>query len=300
MVATHPIRLGTRGSALARWQAEHVQALLAKLGHECELVIIRTEGDRRTDVPLASIGGKGLFTEDIERRLLDNSLDCAVHSLKDVPSALPPGLVLAATLEREDPRDALVAAAGTSLMQLPHGARLGTSSLRRQAQALALRPDLRCENVRGNVDTRLRRWRAGDYDALLLAAAGLRRLGLADVIAEYLDPGVFCPSAGQGVLALECRAGDAAALAALAPLNHAPTASAITAERALLLNLHCGCESPVGAYARWQDGQLRLSAVVASPDGTRIVRHQAAGLKPESLAAEVAEHLLSNGARELL
>ena len=285
MAATHPIRLGTRGSALARWQAEHVQALLAKLGHDCELVIIRTEGDRRTDVPLASIGGKGLFTEDIERRLLDNSLDCAVHSLKDVPSALPPGLVLAATLERDDPRDALVAAAGTSLMQLPHGARLGTSSLRRQAQALALRPDLRCENVRGNVDTRLRRWRAGDYDALLLAAAGLRRLGLADVIAEYLDPDVFCPSAGQGVLALECRADDAAALAALAPLNHAPTASAIKAERALLLNLNCGCESPVGAFARWHEGRLQLSAVVASPDGTRIVRHQAAGLDAHARCA---------------
>jgi len=292
--------VGTRGSALARWQAEHVQSRLAARGQNCELTIVRTEGDRRTDVPLASIGGKGLFTQDIESRLLDHTLDCAVHSLKDVPSALPPGLVLAATLERDDPRDALIAAPGTSFNQLPRGARLGTSSLRRQAQALALRPDLHCENIRGNVDTRLRRWREGDFDALLLAAAGLRRLGLADVIAEYLEPDAFCPSAGQGVLALECRADDAATLAALAPLNHAPTASAITAERALLLKLNCGCESPVGAYARWHSGQLQLSAVVASPDGTCVVRHRASGLEPESLADGVAAYLLAHGARELL
>lgn len=297
-----PLRLGTRASALARWQAAHVQSLLQARGRECVVEYVTTAGDRRTDVPLASIGGKGLFTQDIEARLLSGELDVAVHSLKDVPSQLPSGLVLGAALERADPRDALIAAPGLTLAQLPPHARLGTSSLRRQAQALALRPDLQIVALRGNVDTRLRRWREGACDALLLAVAGLERLGLAGDIAERLDPARFVPAAGQGVLVLECRAGDTAVLEAIAPLHHPPTAVAIAAERAFLRRLNCGCQSPVAACAQHRGGQLYLDALVASADGTRVLR-QAASAAPEraeALGIQVAEALLDAGAAAIL
>lgn len=297
-----PLRLGTRASALARWQAAHVQALLQARGRDCTIEYITTAGDRRTDVPLAAIGGKGLFTQDIEACLLSGELDLAVHSLKDVPSQLPSGLVLGAALERADARDALIAAPGLAWTQLPPRARLGTSSLRRQAQALALRPDLQIVPLRGNVDTRLRRWREGACDALLLAVAGLERLGLADAIAERLDPAQFLPAAGQGVLVLECRAGDTAVQDAIAPLHHQPTAVAIAAERALLRRLDCGCQSPVAAYARLRGGQLYLDALVANAAGTQLLR-QAASAAPgqaEALGVQVAEALLAAGAAALL
>ncbi|MGH9415942.1 MAG: hydroxymethylbilane synthase [Terriglobales bacterium] len=296
------MRLGTRRSALARWQAEEVARRLRALGLECDLVPLDTSGDRRRDVPLAAIGGKGLYTQELEAGLLSGALDLAVHSLKDVPSLLPGGLTLAAMLERADPRDALVAAAGTTLATLPRKARVGTSSLRRQAQLLALRPDLEVLPLRGNVDTRLGRWRAGAFDAVLLAAAGLDRLGLAVDIAERLDPAQFLPSAGQGIIVIECRAGDAATLAAIAALNHAPTATAATAERAVLRRLDCGCQAPVAAHATLAGDALTLTALAASPDGTRVVREQASGLAsdPAALGERVAEALLAAGAEPLL
>jgi len=289
---------------LARWQAGEVRRRLGELGEACQLEVVQTTGDRRTDVRLATIGGKGLFTQEIEEGLLAGRLDLAVHSLKDVPSSLPPGLTLGAILERHDPRDALVAAPGTTLGSLPPRARLGTSSLRRQAQALALRPDLEILPLRGNVDTRLRRWRAGDFEALLLAAAGLARLGLEAAIAERLDPEQFCPAAGQGALALECRADDAATLAVLRRLDHAPTHAAVAAERALLRRLDCGCQAPVAAYAELEGGagRLRLTALVASPDGRRVVRRQASApvAEAEALGTAVAEELLEAGAAAIL
>lgn len=301
------IRLGSRSSILARWQAEEVQRRLAAAGVAAEVVWIRTSGDRMQSGPLAAIGGKGLFTKELEEALLARRVDAAVHSLKDVPTDVPPGLALGAVLEREDPRDALVAAPGTTLASLPASARLGTASLRRQAQLLALRPDLKCIPLRGNVDTRLQRWRAGEFDAIVLACAGLRRLGLEAVIAERLDPGHCCPAAGQGALAIECRAGDAAVLGAIARLNHAPTSLAVAAERAVLRRLQCGCDTPVGAYASWHAGQLRLAAVVAVPDGTQVLRSRMQrNLAPQDLGAaealgtETGDDLLAQGAREIL
>ncbi|MGH9488390.1 MAG: hydroxymethylbilane synthase [Terriglobales bacterium] len=297
-----PLHLGTRGSALARWQATHVQSLLAACGRACSIQVLTTSGDQRSDVPLAAIGGKGLFTLELESALLAGRLDLAVHSLKDVPSSLPEGLILGAVLERADARDALVAAPGMRLQSLRAGARLGTGSLRRQAQARALCPALQIVPVRGNVDTRLRRWRAGDFDALLLAAAGLDRLGLAGTIAERLDPRLFLPAAGQGVLVLECRAGDSAVLEAVGCLHHGPTAAAVAAERALLRRLECGCQAPVAALAQLRDGQLHLDAMVASSDGVRRLRRSAAGAAgaAETLGLQLAESLLRDGAAAIL
>ncbi|MGH9466085.1 MAG: hydroxymethylbilane synthase [Terriglobales bacterium] len=294
--------MGTRGSALARWQAQHVRARLAEAGADCEIVVVTTSGDRHGETALAQIGGKGLFTKELEEGLRAGDLDFAVHSLKDVPAQLPPGLVLGAVPERADVRDALVAAPGATLLSLPPGARLGTGSVRRRAQVLGLRHDLILLPLRGNVDTRLRRWREGDFDALLLAGAGLDRLGRAEVIAERLDPEQFLPAAAQGALALECRAGDARVLQALAPLHHAPTARAVAAERALLRRLECGCQAPVAAWAREAEGKLRLDALVASPDGSRRLRHAADGSpgQPEALGEQVAEALLRAGAAAIL
>jgi len=307
VVFSRVLRIGSRGSALARWQAEEVRRRLEAEGCEAAIEFITTTGDRRTDVPLAAIGGKGLFTAEIEAALGAETIDLAVHSLKDVPSALPAGFVLAAVLEREDARDALVGPPGATLLGLARGARVGTSSLRRQAQLLALRPDLVIQPLRGNVDTRLRRWREGEHDALVLAAAGLHRLGLAGSIAEYIDVRLLCPAGGQGALALQCRAEDAEVRALLARLNHAPTETAVACERALLRRLECGCQAPVGAFARWDGDQLVLSAVVANAEGTALIRREAkARLDPgDAATAEVvgvtlAEELLAAGAEPLL
>lgn len=297
------LRIGSRGSALARWQAAEVQRRLGEQGIAAEIHWVETSGDRATQGRLAAIGGKGLFTQELESGLREGQLDVAVHSLKDVPTQPAEGLILAALLEREDPRDVLIAAAGATLATLPSGARLGTSSLRRQAQLLALRPDLAVCPLRGNVDTRLRKWREGACAALLLASAGLHRLGLQSNISEYLDPERFCPAAGQGILALQCRADDELVHAQVRRLHHVPTALAAVAERSLLAALQCGCDSPVGALAALHGGRLSLQCVVAAPDGRQSIRASIAaqpGESPETLGWRAAETLLQQGAAALL
>jgi hydroxymethylbilane synthase len=287
--------IASRGSQLALWQARWVAAQLTEAGHPCRIEIIRTTGDKITDVPLAKVGTKGLFTKEIEEALLDERADLAVHSLKDLPTELPEGLVLAAVPPREDPRDAVV---GCRLALLPHGAKVGTSSLRRAAQLRQLRPDLLVESVRGNLDTRLRKLDEAQYDAILLAAAGLKRLGWADRIAELLEPSAMCPAVGQGALAIEARAGSSVA----AVLDHAPTHTAILAERALLKALGGGCQVPIGAHATVAEDNLSLIAIVAAPDGTQVIRASIEGPTSDAatLGHTLAEDLLSRGARQIL
>jgi hydroxymethylbilane synthase len=291
------IVIGSRGSQLALWQAHHISSCLQKLGVETRLEIIKTTGDKITDVPLAQVGGKGLFTKEIEESLLAGSVDLAVHSLKDMPTALPAGLTLAAIPEREDPRDALI---GKPLDELRPGSKVGTSSLRRATQLQALGRGLVIENLRGNVDTRLRKLDDGHYDAIVLAAAGLRRLGWADRIRELIDPDVMCPAAGQGALAIETRDDGGAAFQIAGELNHAATQAAVTAERSLLETLEGGCQVPIGAYAHFEGPLLHLIAVVASPDGSRIMRDRASGSDPVTLGRELGERLLASGARDIL
>jgi len=287
--------IASRGSQLALWQARWVAAQLSAAGHECRIEIIKTTGDKIADVPLAKVGTKGLFTKEIEEALLDGRADLAVHSLKDLPTELPEGLVLAAVPEREDPRDAVV---GKKLADLPPGAKVGTSSLRRAAQLLKLRPDLQVESIRGNLDTRLRKLDEGQYDAILLAAAGLKRLGWGDRIAEILEPEQMCPAVGQGALAIETRAG----FEAVAMLDHADTHTAVMAERGVLRALGGGCQVPIGAYATVSQGRVRLLAIVAAPDGSQLVGAQAGGAAAEAaeIGARLAAYLLQRGARQIL
>src|SRR5580700_11215500 len=273
-----PLTIASRGSQLALWQAQWVSARLTALGHECRIQIIKTTGDKITDVPLAQVGGKGLFTKEIEEALLDGRADLAVHSLKDLPTELPEGLVLAAVPEREDPRDAVV---GKRIDELPHGARVGTSSLRRSAQLRKLRPDLLIESVRGNLDTRLRKLDEGQYDAILLAAAGLKRLGWGDRIAEILPAETMCPAVGQGALAIETRA-SGAGFEAVQAMDHAETHAAVLAERGLLGALGGGCQVPIGAYATVAGGGLRLLGLVASPGGDEVIRGESQGPASEA------------------
>lgn len=294
------IRIGSRGSALALWQAEHVKARLAEAGHEVEIVVITTTGDRVLDRRLESVGGKGAFLKEIEEALLARDVDLAVHSLKDVPTALPGGLRLCAFLERADARDALLSSSGRRLAELPQASRIGTTSLRRQAQLRALRPDLVLEDLRGNVDTRIRRLREGRFDAILLAMAGLTRLGRASEVTEALDPATMVPAPGQGAIALECREADAPVAGAVAPLHHPETARAVSAERAFLAALGGGCNVPLGAHATTLPEGLYLRAVVARVDGRRMVRSEARGQDPEAVGRSAAESALSQGARELL
>ena len=289
--------IASRGSQLALWQARWVAAELTARGHQCRIEIIKTTGDKITDVPLAQVGAKGLFTKEIEEALLDGRADLAVHSLKDLPTELPAGLVLAATPEREDPRDALV---GQRLAGLPARAKLGTSSLRRAAQLRKVRPDLRIEPVRGNLDTRLRKLDEGQYDAIVLAAAGLKRLGWGERIAEILSPEIVCPAVGQGALAIETTTG--AGFHATQKLNHAPTHYAVTAERALLGALGGGCQVPIGAYATVDGDRLYIQAVVVSPDGIDLVRNRAEGVVADAqrIGRELGEALLAAGADRIL
>jgi len=294
------VRIGSRGSALALWQAEHIQQRLAALGHEAAIRVITTTGDRIQDRRLEQIGGKGAFLKEIEEAMLAGEVDLAVHSLKDVPTVLPAGLRLCAVLERADPRDAVLSSAGLALKRLPAGARVGTTSLRRRAQVAALRPDLVLQDLRGNVDTRIRKLREGVCDAVLLAVAGLERLGRRGEVTEVLEADVFLPAPGQGAIALECRENDGPIAAAVAPLDHAPTARAVTAERALLAGLQGGCNVPLGAYAVEEDGALRLTAFVARPDGSDLMRGQARDADPLRAGAALAEQLLARGARELM
>jgi hydroxymethylbilane synthase len=293
------LRIGSRGSALALWQARWAAARLGELGHPSEIEIIKTTGDKITDVALSKVGTKGLFTKELEEALLDRRIDLAVHSLKDIPTDLPEGLQLAAVPERADPRDAVV---GAPLASLSPGARVGTSSLRRAAQLRALRPDLCIEPVRGNVDTRLRKLDERHYDAIVLAAAGLRRLGCENRIAELLPVEAMCPAAGQGALAIETRAGHDPAVPICALLNHAGTEAAVRAERALLRGLGGGCQVPIGAHAWIADGTLELMSVVLSPDGSRVVRDRAKGAPEdgERIGARLARQLLEAGAAEIL
>ena len=292
------IRLATRGSALALAQARAVAEGLAAGGARVEVIAIRTEGDRRAEARLAEIGGKGLFVREIEQALLRGDADVAVHSLKDLPAELPAGLTLPVFPEREDPRDVLVTREPCTLGELSPGAMVGTSSPRRRALLLALRPDLVVTPIRGNVDTRLTKLTSGEWAAVLLAAAGLRRLGLAPRHAAPLAPDVFVPAVGQGVLAVQARADDAMTLAALQPLDHAPTRLCALAERAFLARLGASCVTPMAAHARYADGRIVMDAVVASEDGDRVLRQRAEGpaAEPEALGRDVADALLARGA----
>lgn len=294
------IRIGSRGSALARWQAEHVRARLETLGHPCRIQIITTTGDRVQDRRLESVGGKGAFLKEIEEAMLAGEVDLAVHSLKDVPTALPDGLRLCAILERADARDALVSAAGVRFADLPAGSTIGTSSLRRQCQVRALRPDLEVSDLRGNVDTRLAKLRDGRCDAIVLAMAGLARLGREKEATQVLDPETFVPAPGQGAIALECRKGDAAVASAVAPLHHARTGREVEAERALLQALGGGCNVPLGAHATTDGERLKLVAFVGRADGSSLVRGERHGPDPVAVGSSLADDLLARGARALL
>jgi len=294
------LTIGSRGSQLALWQARWIQARLESFGVECRLEIIHTTGDKITDVALSKVGTKGLFTKEIEEALLNGAIDLAVHSLKDMPTELPDGLTLSAIPEREDPRDAMV---GARLSELARHARVGTSSLRRAAQLRALRPDLEIENIRGNLDTRLRKLDAGQYDAVMLASAGLRRLGWENRINELLEPEVMCPAVGQGALAVETRDDCGEAHELSKRLEHSKTRIAVTAERAVLASLGGGCQVPIGAHAIVEDERLvRIRAVVVSPDGSQVIRQQAQG--PASDAAAIGrvlgEQLLAEGGKQIL
>jgi len=290
--------IASRGSQLALWQARWVAGQLTSAGHECRIDIIKTTGDKITDVPLAKVGGKGLFTKEIEEALIDGRADLAVHSLKDLPTELPGGLVLAAVPEREDPRDALI---GKRLDDIAQHATVGTSSLRRAAQLLHRRPDLKIESVRGNLDTRLRKLDQGQYDAILLAAAGLKRLGWEDRIAEVLPPEVMCPAVGQGALAIETRK-EGAGFDAAQTLNDPTTNAAVTAERAVLAALGGGCQVPIGAHARLEHGRIRIVAIVASPDGKELVQAQSEGAAQDAAAIgrDLGAELLGRGAQKIL
>jgi len=298
------IVIATRESKLALWQAQHIRSRLAGLYPQIELEILglTTEGDRRLDASLAKIGGKGLFIKELEEALAAGRADLAVHSVKDVPVQLPPGLALAAIAEREDPRDAFVSNRYSTLVALPAGARVGTSSLRRECQLRARHPHLAVEPLRGNVPTRLRKLDEGGYDAIILAAAGLKRLGLGERITVLLDPEESLPAPGQGAIGLECRAGRSDLVELLAPLNHRETALCVAAERALARALAGSCNVPLGAFAQVTGERLRLRAFVGRPDGSRMVSGERSGpaVEAEALGAALAEELKSRGAAAIL
>jgi hydroxymethylbilane synthase len=294
------LRIGSRGSQLALWQANHISGMLRERGHEVELEIIKTTGDKITDVALGKVGTKGMFTKEIEEALLDGRVDLAVHSLKDLPTELGPEFEVAAITKRENPRDAFLARHFTSIDDLPQRSRVGTSSLRRQAQLRAVRPDLRIFPLRGNVDTRLRKLEEGEYDAIILAAAGLNRLGRTEWIRAILPVEVMCPAVGQGALGIEIRNGDAQTGAHLEFLNDAAACAATNCERALLNQLGGGCQVPIGAYAEMKDGVIHLTAVVARPDGSKVLRENQSGSDPERLGEMVGKRLLERGGDRIL
>ena len=295
-----PLRIGSRGSQLALWQANHIRTLLEAQGHTVTIEIIHTTGDKITDVPLAKVGTKGMFTKEIEEALVANQIDLAVHSLKDLPTELINGFTLAAITQREDPRDVFCSKKFQSIEELPQGAKVGTSSLRRQAQLKALRPDLETYPLRGNVDTRLRKLEAGEYDAIILAAAGVERLGKLEFVRQRIPTEIMCPAAGQGALAIEIRAGDNATASHLSFLDNAEARATTTCERALLNKMGGGCQVPIGALAEIREGQLHLQAIVAHPDGTKVLRESANGDDPIKLGEAVGEKLLNQGGEEIL
>ncbi len=300
--SSQALRLGTRGSKLARWQADYVAAQLKQLGQQVEIIEIRTQGDRQQVGPIEAIGSVGVFTKELQRELLAGRIDFAVHSLKDLPTTPVEGLTLAATPERAPIGDALISSVADRVADLPEGARVGTGSFRRKAQLLNRRPDLVVEDLRGNVETRLRKLDDGEHDAILLAHAGLARLGYEDRIAQVIPPSELLPAPGQGALGIECRTDDAKTLSALAALNHATTRAAVTAERSALARLEGGCLAALGAWARVEDDQLRLEVVVLSEDGAQRLDQSGVGQmdNAEQLGISVADQLLAQGAAELL
>ncbi|HVI07190.1 MAG TPA: hydroxymethylbilane synthase [Candidatus Binatia bacterium] len=294
------LRIGSRGSQLALWQANHISALLRERGHEVEIEIIHTTGDKITDVALAKVGTKGMFTKEIEEALAAGRVDLAVHSLKDLPTELPGGFEIAAITERQDPRDAFCSRNYSDVNALPQRARVGTSSLRRQAQLKAIRPDLEIHPLRGNVDTRLRKLEQGEYDAVILASAGLKRLGKTELIKQIIPAEIMCPAAGQGALGIEIREGDAATRELLAFLDNAAARSATTCERALLNSLGGGCQVPIGAFAEIRNGKLHLESLVADPDGSQVLRDARDGDNPEELGNAAGASLLARGGDRIL
>jgi hydroxymethylbilane synthase len=294
------LRIGSRGSQLALWQANHISDLLRAQGHTVELEIIKTTGDKITDVALAKVGTKGMFTKEIEEALVENRVDLAVHSLKDLPTELAGDFEIAAITKREDARDVFCSVKFAAIDDLPQGANVGTSSLRRQAQLMAVRPDLKIHPLRGNVDTRLHKLEAGDYDAIILAAAGLSRLGKMQLARQVIPVEVMTPAAGQGALGIEIRRGDAATRSQIAFLDNAAARASTTCERALLSKLGGGCQVPIGAFAEVQDGRIRLNALVAHPDGTKVLRETREGTDPVQLGEEVGETLLRRGGDAIL
>src|SRR5271156_444378 len=329
------LRIGSRGSQLALWQANHISALLRARGHEVEIEIIHTTGDKITDVPLAMVGtkgglGKGIFTKEIEEALAAGHVDLAVHSLKDLPTGLPSGFEITAITERQDPRAAFCSQFYSEIEELPQGARVGTSSLRRQSQLKAIRPDLDIPPLRGNVDTRLRKLEQGEYDAIILAAAGLKRLGKTELIRQIFPAELMCPAAGQGALGIEIRDGDAATRQHLEFLNDPAARAATSCERALLNRLGGGCQVPIGAFAEVREyrnrgvegnreGQdlsrantmpqkepasatfrLHLESIVADPDGSKVLRDSRDGHDPEALGNDAGAALLARGGDEIL
>ncbi len=297
------LRIGTRGSKLALWQAEHIRArLLHEAGTESQIVVIKTSGDQFASAAIPDVGGKGIFIKEIEDALLEGRVDVAVHSMKDVPTATPRGLCFAAISKREDPRDCLVSRSGKPLAELPAASLVGTSSLRRQSQLLHLRRDLEVVNLRGNVDTRIRKLDAGEVDAIVVAKAGLDRLGLSGRITQVLPPNIMLSAVGQGALAIEAREADARTLEILATFDDADSRAAVTAERALLAELEGGCQVPLGAWARIEEGKMRLDARVLSADGAECVHRHADGSPQEGerLGRALARELLDAGADRLL
>lgn len=298
------LKIATRQSPLALWQAEHIRARLQELHPDLtvELVKFVTQGDKILDTPLAKIGGKGLFVKELEAALLDGLADLAVHSMKDVPMALPEGLTLAVICEREDPLDAFVSNTFEKFADLPQGARVGTSSLRRKSQILKQRPDLQIIDLRGNVGTRLGKLDEGQYDAIILASAGLKRLGLENRIRHTIEPNVSLPAVGQGALGLECRADDQEVLALIQPLLHIETDVCVRAERAFNAYLEGGCQVPIAGYATLQDGKIHIEGRVGSPDGQTLLRAEMTdeAHNAQQLGENLARNLLEQGAGDLL
>ncbi|MGE0405222.1 MAG: hydroxymethylbilane synthase [Candidatus Korobacteraceae bacterium] len=294
------LRIGSRGSQLALWQANHIADQLRSRDHQIEIEVIKTTGDKITDVALSKVGTKGMFTKEIEEALLEHRVDLAVHSLKDLPTELSSEFEIAAITEREDPRDAFVSRNFGSVAGLPQRSRVGTSSLRRQAQLMALRADLLVLPLRGNVDTRLRKLEDGEYDAIILAHAGLTRLGRTELVRSVLPPSLMCPAAGQGALAIEIRSGDAETRRSIEFLNHLATRDATLCERELLNSMGGGCQVPIGAYAEPNGSRLRLTAVVARPDGSEVIREFQEGSDPAKLGRRVGQALLKRGGDEIL
>ena len=298
------IRIGTRGSKLALWQANWVKSVLQKKfpSTPIELIIIKTQGDKILDVPLAKVGGKGLFVKEIEQALLTRQIDIAVHSMKDMPADIPQGLCIGAIPERENPVDVFISRNGAGLSELAAGSVIGTSSLRRGAQLQHARPDIVIQPIRGNLDTRLKKLESENFDALVLAAAGVKRLNLEHKITEYLDPSFMLPAIGQGALCIETRKDDAIVGPLMASLDHAPTRSVVAGERAFLNRLEGGCQVPIAGHGRISENQFALTGLVAEIDGTRVIKGEKSGPldSPETIGIDLAEELLARGADKIL